>query len=319
MLKYHHHVTAVVTDMRQETARVRSYELRDPDNWELPPFGAGAHVDIRLENGIIRQYSLCSDPGDRNFYRIAVQAEAEGRGGSLAVQDQLRPGAKVALSLPRNHFPLHVEAARHILVAGGIGITPFISMMEQLDQQNTEYILHYCGRDPASMAFHDLLLQPHRRGKVYFHYSETDQPNLLDLSQLAASAQSGDHLYCCGPGALIDAFLSATCALPPDTVHYEKFGGAAASGEGDIAFSVELASSGRTIDVGTHETILEALRRENVEVDASCEAGVCAACKTRYLSGTVIHRDLLLKGDDQKEFLIPCVSRCAGDKLVLDL
>lgn len=317
-LRHHHHVTTIVRSMVRETDRVIHYELADPDNWELPPFTAGAHVDVRLENGMVRQYSLCGDPAVRNRYHIAVQAEPRGRGGSLALQAQLDVGSVLALSLPRNHFPLVQDASRHVLIAGGIGITPFLSMLPVLNRQGARFDLHYCTRTPAETAFLQRLAPLTGGGGVRIHHDRTASPNPLDVAALLDRPVAGEHVYCCGPAGLINAVLQATRDRDPASVHVEQFGGAPRTA-GGTAYSLELARSGRTIPVPPDQTMLEALRAAGVDLPSSCEAGVCGVCRTGWLAGAPAHRDLIMKPHERATHLMPCVSGCAGGTLVLDL
>ncbi|MFV3077996.1 PDR/VanB family oxidoreductase [Niveispirillum fermenti] len=318
ILKLHHHVTTVVRSMERETDRVIHYELADPDDWELPPFTPGAHIDVRLENGMVRQYSLCGNPAIRNRYHIAVQAEPQGRGGSLALQAQLRVGSVLPVSLPRNHFPLDPDAKHHVLIAGGIGITPFLSMLHTLNRQGANFELHYCARTPEETAFHRYLAPLAARGVVRFHHDRTVPANPLDVTGLLARPVAGEHVYCCGPGGLVAAVLEATKDRDPETVHIEQFGGKHRTA-GGTAYTLELSRSGQIIPVQPDQTMLEALRGAGVEVPSSCEAGVCAVCKTRWLAGAPVHRDLIMKPAERADHLMPCVSGCSGGTLVLDL
>lgn len=318
MPKLHHHVTTIVRRIERQTDRVIHYELADPDDWDLPPFTPGAHLDVRLANGMVRQYSLCGDPAIRNRYHIAVQAEAQGRGGSLALQAQLAVGSILPVSLPRNHFPLAPDARHHVLIAGGIGITPFLSMLHALNRRGANFELHYCTRTPEETAFRALLAPLVARGVVRLYHDRTAPANPLDLAALLSRPVAAEHVYCCGPAGLIAAVLEATKDRDPDTVHIEQFGGTPRAAGGP-AYTLELARSGGTVQVPSNQTMLEALRGAGVEVPSSCEAGVCAVCKTRWLAGAPVHRDLIMKPAERAEYLMPCVSGCAGGTLVLDL
>ncbi len=315
MIKLIHHVTTVVVNAHNETDRVRVLTLEDPDKWDLPPFTPGAHVDIRLSNGMVRQYSLCGNPRDRKQYRIAIQREIAGRGGSAFVHDHVPVGSILSLSLPRNHFPPASDASRHILIAGGIGITPFLPMIMHFDARGTPWELHYCTRTADETAF---LNQLKELSSCRVYHDGGDPARGLDIGSLLARQDEGDHVYCCGPGGLIEAVRRAAAHWPEDTVHFEYFGSAACGPTG-TDYEVELGRSGVVVPVVRGQSMLVALRAAGVEVEASCEAGVCLACKTPYLSGTPVHRDLIMTSDDRQSYITPCVSGCAGGRIVLDI
>jgi ferredoxin-NADP reductase len=318
MVSPNHRVTTVVRDMRRENAGIVTLTLMDPDGWPLPPSQPGAHIDIHLTNGAVRQYSLCGDPADFTRYRIAVQREADGRGGSILLHGETRVGDTLLVSLPRNHFALAAPGHRHILVAGGIGLTPLMSMVEELRRRGDAFELHVCLRSRADMPFRDWLEPLERQGLARIYATRDPEGSRLDLDALVGGAPANAHVYCCGPARMIDAVLAAASGRPAETVHVEHFG-AARIPPGGEAFTVELARSKRSIPVAAGMTILEALRESGVEIEASCEGGVCLTCKTRYLEGAPIHRDLVMKPADRREFMTPCVSGCATRRLVLDL
>ena len=319
MLRRHHHVTLQVLTVQRETERVNSYELADPDDWPLPPFTAGGHIDVHLDCGLVRPYSLCGDPAAANRYRIAVQREEAGRGGSVALHAQLKPGAMVSVSLPRNHFPISPDARRHVMIAGGIGITPFLAMMDALDATDRSYELHYCARSPADMAARGRMMAATTRAGCDLYFTRGDEPRRLDVRRVMKRAAPGAHIYCCGPASLIAEVLECAPLRPEGSVHVESFGLKRRGVEGDRAFVVELARSGGSIDVAPGQTIVEALREAGIAIDASCEAGACLVCKTRYLSGIPIHRDLVMKPEERRDYMTPCVSGCSSERLILDL
>jgi ferredoxin-NADP reductase len=317
MPKLIHRVTTVVRLIRRVADDVLSFELADPDDWELPPFTAGAHIDVHLPNGAVRQYSLHGDPAEANRYRIAVKREAAGRGGSACLHRDVAEGDILPVSLPRNHFPL-AAAPHHVLIAGGIGITPFLSMLPVLAASGDTFELHYCTRTPAATPFLEQLAPLAAAGRVRHHFSRGDASARLDIAALIARVPADAHVYCCGPAAMIYAVQEAAGPDFADRLHAELFGSANGT-PGDSDFTVELARSDRRISVPRGQTMLAALREAGVEIDASCEAGICLDCKTRYLSGTPVHRDLAMRAADRAEFITPCVSGCAGPSLVLDL
>jgi ferredoxin-NADP reductase len=318
MVNPNHRVTTIVREIRRESDRVFAYVLADPDDWDLPPFTPGAHIDVHLPNGMVRQYSLYSSPRERTRYRIAVQREKGGRGGSAYFQDAVREGDVLLVSLPRNHFPLAAQARKHLLIAGGIGITPIVSMVEELRRRSEPYELHFCARAPNEMPFRSWAAPLVEQGAATLYFTRGEPRRRLELEALVKGAAPGTHIYCCGPERMIRAVAAAAEGRSPETMHYEHFGAptvAVSSG----AFQVELARSKRIVPVPAGTTILAALREAGVELDASCEGGVCLTCKTRYLGGIPIHRDLVMKPAERREFMTPCVSGCASEKLVLDL
>ncbi|HEY4318219.1 MAG TPA: PDR/VanB family oxidoreductase [Herbaspirillum sp.] len=312
------HVTTVVRSVVAETPRINRYELSCSDFWELPPFTAGAHIDVVLPDGNSRQYSLCGDPADRHRYQIAVLREDTGRGGSKLMHQKLMPGAVLPVSLPRNLFALSPFAARHIFIAGGIGITPFISMIAELERRGGRYELHYCARSPEDAAFMAMLTPRATRGAVHFYHRGGPGSRALDLPALFQTRQSGDHAYCCGPERLLNGFIEATQDWPAESVHYERFGKDTTAIESP-AYDVRLARSNRIVHVAANQPLSAALMAAGAPLKVACEAGVCGNCKVRYLAGSPIHRDLILSDEERLEDVLTCVSGCVDNALVLDL
>lgn len=315
MPKLIHRVTAVVRQSQPIADRIQRIELADPEGWELPPFSAGSHIDIHLPSGAVRQYSLCSDPADRHLYSIAVLKDEEGRGGAREIHE-LRPGTVLPISLPRNHFPL-ADGPHHVFLAGGIGITPFMPMMAELDRAGGSFELHYLARTPEGAAFAAELAERQASGRVHTYFTRTAHPRHIDLEALVASIAPDNHLYCCGPAAMLDAVIGRAAPVLKERLHHEAFGSGSANKQ--PSYQVKLARSGRLVGVPEGQTMLNALRNEGIDIEASCEGGVCLECKTRYLEGTPLHRDLVMKPEDRAQFLTPCVSGCAGSVIVLDL
>ncbi|WP_118135489.1 PDR/VanB family oxidoreductase [Oceanicella sp. SM1341] len=312
MAKAIHRVSVVLRSVETLPGDIRLLELADRDDWPLPPFTAGAHVDLHLPSGRIRQYSLCGDPAENTRYRIAVAREAAGRGGSAEVHAALRPGQELLLSLPRNNFPL-VPSGRVVMVAGGIGLTPFLSMLPDLTRTGRDFVLHVCAKAPERHGFTAALggLAP---GRLALHFSRDG--TRLDLAALVAGLGPEDHLYVCGPAGMMAEARRLGAGLGA-RLHLELFGAGEATGH--TAYEVELARSGAVIPVAAGETMLEALRGAGLDIPSSCEAGVCLECRTRYLAGTPEHRDLAMPAADRHAWLTPCVSGCAGGRIVLDL
>jgi ferredoxin-NADP reductase len=321
MLKLAHHITTTVRSITQATPRIRLFELADPDDWDLPAFKPGAHIDVRLANAMVRSYSLCGDAAEANRYRIAVLREPTGRGGSVFMHDHLREGDILPVSLPRNRFPLAPDAARLTMIAGGIGITPFLPMMHALRRDQRAFALHFCVRSVGEAPFLEHLNRLCPPGSLHLYFSRQAGVSKLDLRHLLRDRTPDEHVYCCGPARLIDAVLNLTQDRDPNTVHVERFGASdrPAHANDGRELIVELYRSGREIRVLPQETILQALRSADVAIDSSCEAGVCTSCKVRYLAGSPVHRDLVLTTEDRRQFMLPCVSGCADSRLVLDL
>lgn len=313
MRKPFHRLTTVVREVADAGPGVRAFVLADPDGWELPRFEAGAHVDVHLPSGRVRQYSLASDPERSDRWRIAVKREDAGRGGSAELHETVRVGSALPLSLPRNNFPL-VHAGRHLLIAGGIGITPFLSMIPVLQRAGAQFDLHYCSRESVRAPF--IAEFRHLAGKALSLHVSSGPGGRLDVAPLLRNLDAHTHVYCCGPASLIETVAAAGAHLG-NRLHVEWFG-APANGV-DPDFEVELARSGRVIPVPRGQNVLSALREAGVEIDSSCEGGACLECKTRVLSGTPAHRDLTMNAAERREFFTPCVSGSAGGKLVLDL
>ncbi|MFI1358427.1 PDR/VanB family oxidoreductase [Streptomyces sp. NPDC020898] len=304
----------LVVERRESAADgVLALTLRHPLGDELPAWEPGAHIDVVLGPELERQYSLCGDPADRSAWRIAVLREPDGRGGSAYVHGQLGLGDKVRVRGPRNHFALK-PAPRYRFVAGGIGITPILPMLAAAETAGAEWTLLYGGRTRNSMAFTEEL---GRYGdKVTF--APQDETGLLDLDSEVGRLPEGTLVYCCGPGALLDA-VEAVC--PGGALHVERFAPKDRQGGEDSEFEVVLQRSGRTLTVPVDVSVLDTVRGAGVEVLFSCTEGTCGTCETDVLEGTPDHRDSVLSDEEREagETMLICVSRCRGPRLVLDL
>lgn len=291
-------------------------DLRLPGAGTLPPWEPGAHIDLILGNGLIRQYSLCGSPADRDRYLIAVLREPAGRGGSAYVHDHLTPGSQVEVGGPRNHFPL-VPADRYLFLAGGIGVTPLIPMLADATARGVPWRLVYGGRTRASMAFRDELTG---RYGDRVAVCPQDEVGLLDLDAELGTPLPGTAVYCCGPESLLAAVERACTAWPPGALHVERFAPRPRTGE-RAAFTVELAATGRTLHVPENRSILDVLSEAGVPVPANCLEGTCGTCETTVLAGEPDHRDSVLSERERASgrTLMICVSRARGDRIVLDL
>lgn len=318
-------LSLLVRQIRFEGHGINSYELVHPQGEQLPPFEAGAHIDIHLPNGVTRQYSLCNAPCERHRYVIAVLRDEKGRGGSKALHDTLRVQDLASVGAPRNNFGLAPGAARVILLAGGIGVTPVKSMAHALEAQGIPFELHYCARNQDCVAFGEQLGADWTHGSVQFHFDHGTPGQGLDIVALLHEANEGTHLFYCGPSGFMQACADASAHWPAGTVHCEHFkapepaAGAACAPATAGAFMLRIVSTGAEIEVPPERSIAEALAQAGVKVETSCEAGLCGTCKIRYLEGAVDHRDYILGADEQEQWLTACVSRATSAVLVLDL
>jgi len=311
-----------VTEIVDEAIDIRSFRLEDASGDSLPLFEPGSHIDVHLPGGLVRQYSLCTMPGDSSFYRIAVKKESPSRGGSAAMH-QIRQGATLTISAPRNNFPLKEDAEHTLLFAGGIGITPLLSMALHLQQRSKSFELQYFSRSMAHTAFHSALAAPALASKVGFHYALEPEAVRAYLRKHLWHHPPRAHLYICGPRPFMD-LVEQTAAITwsPECVHLEYFQADPASLAGPRdTFTVRAQRSGKECPVRPDQTIVEALRSCGVDVETSCEQGVCGTCLTGVLEGHPDHRDVYLTDEerDSNEKIMPCVSRSITPILVLDV
>ncbi|MBY8871359.1 PDR/VanB family oxidoreductase [Micromonospora sp. PLK6-60] len=306
----------VVLARDRVAAEVVAITLGRPDGADLPEWTPGAHVDLELGPGVVRQYSLCGDPADRSGLRIAVQREPDGRGGSRLAHERLTLGATVRVRGPRNNFPL-VAAARYLFVAGGIGITPIRPMVAAADAAGADWRLVYGGRSRATMAFAAALREKYG-DRVSLH--PQDETGLLDLAGLLGRPGAG-LVYCCGPEGLVRAVEEHCRGWPAGCLHVERFTPVADSGGAETAIEVELALSGRTVTVPPGTPILQAVEEAGVQVLSSCREGTCGTCETTVLAGVPEHRDSLLTEEERAagDTMMICVSRARTPRLVLEL
>ena len=296
------------------------FVLKHPDGSPLPKFEAGAHVVLKTPTGVNRPYSLCGDPENTGHYELAIKREAAGRGGSLSRTDDTKLGDWVEVSSPINAFGLDAKAQSFLLVAGGIGITPMRSMLMQLQAESMRpFKLIYLTRDEDSTAFLDEFTSGAWAGQVLIHHDQGQAKQAFDLWKLLEKPVSGCHVHCCGPNRLMDEVKDMTGHWASNAVHFESFGAHAQMPPSDRDFTVELARTGKTIQVGSNQSLLNALRREGVLVPSSCESGTCGCCKVALLEGEADHRDWVLTEDEKSQHIMVCVSRACSGHLVLDL
>jgi vanillate O-demethylase ferredoxin subunit len=310
-----------VTSIRFEAEGIHSFELKPTQGMELPPFTAGAHIELHLSNGMQRSYSLLNNPAERHRYMIAISRDPKSRGGSRFIHDKLQVGQTVRISAPRNNFELDESALNTVLISGGIGITPLMSMIERLEQLKKPWHLFYCARSRQHAAFLEQLTE---RGfldaqKLTVHLDD-EAGRIVDLGAIIGSVAPGTHLYCCGPTPMLDGFIKAAEARPSNEVHVEYFTAKEAPAlEG--GFKVILRKTGREVAVAKGETILQTLLDAGIEVPYSCMEGICGACETKVIEGTPDHRDVVLTEAERQasKTMMICCSGCKSERLVLDL
>lgn len=291
--------------------------LTDPQGEALERWEPGAHVDIRLPDGEIRQYSLCGDPDDLRSWRVAVLREENSRGGSRYIHERVMTGSEITVGQPRNNFPL-VDGASYRLLAGGIGITPFLPMVRELARRGADWQLYYGGRTRSRMAFlPELAAYPDR-----VHLLPEDSAGRLPVADIVAGLDDNSRLYCCGPEGLLAAVEKAFADRGVGSLHLERFRARPQDdAEEQRGFEVLLARSGRLVRVGARQSLLDALDRAGLDVPSSCREGTCASCETPVLDGEVDHRDSVLSEDERAsgDTMMICVSRARSERLTLDL
>ena len=306
-----------------EALDICSLDLVAEPGHSLPAFSAGAHIDVALPNGLVRQYSLCNPPGETGRYQIAVLRDAASRGGSQAVHDAVTEGSTLHISAPKNHFPLATDAAHHLLLAGGIGITPLLAMAERLTSQGECFELHHCTRSRDRTPFLERVAASAFARRTHHHFDDGDAVQKLDIAATLQRAPEGAHLYVCGPQGFMDAVLNAGRAAgwSEERLHREYFAAAPVDHANDGGFELEIASSGRVIPVRADQSALAALLEAGLDIPMSCEQGVCGTCLTRVKAGTPDHRDQYLTPEEQaaNDQFLPCCSRASSARLVLDL
>ncbi|MFM0416943.1 PDR/VanB family oxidoreductase [Paraburkholderia aromaticivorans] len=302
-------------------ANIAEFHLASAGGEPLPAFSPGAHIDVCL-GALTRQYSLCNDPRDAGAYVLGVLREEASRGGSHAMH-ALVEGDELEISEPKNHFPLDKSAKHSILIAGGIGVTPILSMAQFLSGIDASFEVHYCTRDRSRTAFHERFVQKDLRDHSHLYFDNEVGSARLDLPEILRTPHPAQHLYVCGPGGFIDACLNAASAAGWDdaTVHREYFAAQPALACVKGGFQIRLARSGRMVHVSADQRVIDALRDADVRIPVSCEEGTCGTCLTTVLEGEPDHRDTYLTRGERKanDRFLPCCSRSKSPVLVLDL
>ncbi|KJH80126.1 PDR/VanB family oxidoreductase [Pseudomonas sp. KSR10] len=316
-------IEVIVIARHNQAEDICSFELARADGAPLPAFTAGAHIDVHLPGGLVRQYSLCNHPDENHRYLIGVLKDPASRGGSQTMHVQIQVGQTLSISEPRNLFPLTEDARRSLLFAGGIGITPMLCMAERLHQLGADFELHYCARSVERAAFLDRLRAAPFADRVQLHFDDGAAAQRLDASALLAEPGADTHLYVCGPGGFMAHVLDTAKAQgwADERAHREYFAAAPVDHAHDGSFAVQLASSGQIIQIPADQSVAEALDAAGILIPLSCEQGICGTCLTGVLAGEPEHRDLYLSEEEQarNDQFTPCCSRAKSPLLVLDL
>jgi ferredoxin-NADP reductase len=312
-------IAARLTEIVPVAKDTNLYTFRRSEGGALPAYAPGAHIDLHLPNGMIRQFSLCAPNTDPESYVVGIKRDPESRGGSRYIFDEMRVGHEIKISAPRNNFPLTEDAELVVLIAGGIGITPVWCMAQELAARQRPWKLYYSCRTRDEMAFLETL-QKFGPDSVHLHFDDEANGKFLDLAAVIAAAPANAHLYCCGPKAMLTAFEAAAANRPRDHVHVEYFTPKAeAATEG--GFWVELARSGEEYYIPEGKKVLEVLFDAGVDVMYSCELGICGECVTRVISGIPDHRDAVLSEEEQavNDKVMICCCGSKTERLVLDM
>ena len=299
-----------------EAQDVLLFELTSLDGPTLPSFSAGSHIDIHLPNGLTRQYSLCNSPLENNRYVLGVKKDLFSRGGSNFMHDELKVGCELKISIPRNHFPLANESSHAILIGGGIGITPLISMAHELNAKNASWQLFASFKSRADVA----LVEQLNSNRVHLHIDHESSGGFLDIPFVLDTAPAGSHFYCCGPEPMLNHFLELSKSIDRSRIHYESFKPVLANLSGD-SFEVKLNKTQKSFSIGPDQTILQVLLKHGIAAPGSCEQGICGTCETRVVDGIPDHRDSLLSAKERSsnQIMMICCSRSLSSSITLDL
>jgi ferredoxin-NADP reductase len=310
-------IKTVVDTIEEGGADIKVFSLVDPDHWELPPFRPGAHIDLHLPGGPVRTYSLCNDPADNKRYLVAVKRERDGRGGSVKLHDEIRVEDTIGVSLPRGGLRLDGDLTHHVFVAGGIGVTPFLSAAAFLrHNSHPNFTLHLMARGEPPLR--SLLAPFVKTGNVVMH--DTARSGRPDIASLVGLPTPGLAVGCCGPESMLDDFERATRDWPGERVHIERFVPPALPVDPNVKpYTLALSRSKLETRVERGQTMLAALVSLGIDVPASCCGGICGSCKVDWLEGTPVHRDRVLSPAERERSLMVCVAGSAEERLVLDL
>ncbi len=316
-------IAVKVLNKIEEAEEIFSFELGREDGAPLPPFTAGAHIDVVTPNGAIRQYSLCNNPQDSSHYLIGVMRDPNSRGGSRSMVDEVQVGDTLNISEPRNHFPL-VPAERSILFGGGIGITPVLCMAERLHTIGADFELHYCVRSQNRAAFLERMKSSPFADRVFLHLDDGPEEQKLNPVALLANPAPTTHLYICGPTGFMNWVIDTAKrqGWSEPTIHREYFAAEEIDTSGDESFQIQIASTGQVFTVEKDQCATDVLAANGFPIDVSCSEGICGTCLTKVLSGDIEHRDMFLMDSEREanDQFTPCVSRGKpGTTIVVDL
>lgn len=310
----------VVKNRHVEGGNIAVMEFESATSATLPKVEAGAHIDVHLPNGMVRQYSLCQNPNDEGKFRLGILRDPESRGGSISAFDEIKDGMQIQVSEPKNLFPL-LKAKHSVLIGGGIGITPLITMAYQLAHEGASFELHYCGASPEKCAFVDEIKNGELAKHTTFHFKSEGASHRAFFESAIKDIDSESHIYTCGPVGFMDWVinLATTHDFPEQQIHKEYF-----QVENDTSgdsFEVVAERSGKIIMVEAGETILQALAKEGIEIEMSCEQGVCGTCMCDVIEGEPDHRDVYFTDEEKasNEQILVCCSRSKTPRLVLDI
>jgi len=311
----------IINKIHQLTPSIRAFELVSSSGSALPRFEAGSHIDVHLKNGLTRQYSLSNCSSEQHRYVIGVLHDENSRGGSRCMHTDYREGDVLNIGQPRNLFALHPNTKTALLFAGGIGITPILAMAYRLKAQNIPFELHYFVRTHEMIAFYGNLTT-HFAEHVHFHIQDQDATQ-CDMQTVLQHPHEEKHLYVCGPTGFMQFVMQSaeTAGWQPEQLHQEHFVAQQSKQENDEAFTVEIAGTGRRIDVHTEQSVTQALLAHGFDVPVSCEQGICGTCITRVVSGTPDHRDMFMTEEERalNNQFTPCCSRSKSKHLVIEL
>jgi vanillate O-demethylase ferredoxin subunit len=309
----------VVVKRTDVTSVISVFELAKHDGTRLPPYTAGAHIDVQVADGIVRQYSLLGDPKDRDRYLIAVLRETNSRGGSKGMHERVFASNVICISEPRNHFELDHSADHYVLVGGGIGITPILAMARTLLADMKSFELHYCAKSRTGAAFLDVLAESSFSDRVHTYFDDENQK----LDPAGFAQYSGAQVYVCGPAGFMDWVSETAIAagVLPDNVRREYFAAAPKGTVDNDSFEVTIQSTGQSFLIPPDKSVARVLEDAGVEILLSCEQGICGSCITTILEGLPDHRDSVLTETERQSNTIftPCCSRAKTKRLVLDL
>lgn len=310
----------VVKNRHVEGGNIAVMEFESATSTTLPKVEAGAHIDVHLPNGMVRQYSLCQNPNDEGKFRLGILRDPESRGGSISAFDEIKDGMQIQVSEPKNLFPL-LKAKHSILIGGGIGITPLITMAYQLAHEGASFELHYCGASPEKCAFVDEIKNGELAQYTTFHFKSEGASHRAFFESAIKDIDLESHIYTCGPVGFMDWVINVatTHNFPEQQIHKEYFQ-VETDTSGD-SFEVVAERSGKIIMVEAGETILQALAKEGIDIEMSCEQGVCGTCMCDVIEGEPDHRDVYFTDEEKasNEQILVCCSRSKTPRLVLDI